>query len=139
MEIRVEGAGYIGFQEIDTKLLIELFGKMREERAEDRHRLTRKVEDYEKSRIAREMSYHAMGPLRRFLAGKKPDHHLAAEYIAFVKRPLQEISRLTGEIRSIQLAEEKLLQGVAEITLSRALAEEVKSQYGRYIHESSNA
>jgi hypothetical protein len=138
MKIRVEGTGDIGFQDIDTNLLMSFLGKMCEIRIEDRKRLTRKVEDYEKTRAAREMAYHAMSPLRRFLAGKKPDHHLAAEYIAFVKRPLQEVSRLTGEIRSIQQAEEKLLQGASEITLTRALAEEVKNHYGRLIHESSN-
>ncbi|EXX89561.1 hypothetical protein BG53_15495 [Paenibacillus darwinianus] len=56
------------------------------------------VQRYEKRRQAEERAYQAMSSLRRLLSGKKPDHHLAVEYIHYVKKPLEKIRSLRQEI-----------------------------------------
>ncbi|WP_197035517.1 hypothetical protein [Paenibacillus sp. UNC451MF] len=56
------------------------------------------IERYEKKRIMEERSYRAMSSFRRMFAGKKPDHHLAVEYIHYVKKPMEQIRQLRLEI-----------------------------------------
>ena len=58
------------------------------------------VERYEKKRSIEDQAYQTMSPLRRFISGRKPDHHLAVEYIHYVKKPLEQVSRLRAEIES---------------------------------------
>ncbi|MCA0755490.1 hypothetical protein KP806_10540 [Paenibacillus sp. N4] len=63
------------------------------------------VERYEKRRLMEERAYQSMSTLRRMLTGKKPDHHLAVEYIHFVRKPMEKVRMLRQEIekaRSIQ-------------------------------------
>ncbi|MBD2872119.1 hypothetical protein [Paenibacillus arenilitoris] len=63
------------------------------------------VERYEKRRLMEERAYQSMSTLRRMLSGKKPDHHLAVEYIHFVKKPMEKVRLLRLDIenaRSIQ-------------------------------------
>ncbi|MFC4809217.1 hypothetical protein [Paenibacillus sp. GCM10023250] len=56
------------------------------------------VERYEKRRQQEERSYQSMSTLRRLLSGKKPAHHLAVEYIHYVKRPMEKVRTLRLEI-----------------------------------------
>ncbi|TDG00489.1 hypothetical protein [Paenibacillus piri] len=56
------------------------------------------VERYEKKRQLEERSYQSMSPLRRMFTGRKPDHHLAVEYIHYVRKPMEQIRRLRTEI-----------------------------------------
>lgn len=58
------------------------------------------VERYEKKRMMEERAYQSMSPLRRMLSGKKPDHHLAVEYIHYVKKPMEQVRRLRGEVEA---------------------------------------
>ncbi|AFC33010.1 hypothetical protein PM3016_6378 [Paenibacillus mucilaginosus 3016] len=58
------------------------------------------IERYEKKRMMEERSYQSMSALRRMFAGKKPDHHLAVEYIHYVKRPMEQIRALRLEIEN---------------------------------------
>ncbi|MFB9327411.1 hypothetical protein ACFFSY_15895 [Paenibacillus aurantiacus] len=63
------------------------------------------VERYEKRRLLEERAYQSMSALRRLLSGKKPDHHLAVEYIHYVKKPMEKVRMLRQEIehaRAIQ-------------------------------------
>ncbi|WP_042165210.1 hypothetical protein [Paenibacillus gorillae] len=65
------------------------------------------VERYEKRRMKEERAYQSMSAFRRLLSGRKPDHHLAVEYIHFVKKPMEKVRELRQEIenaRSIQLS-----------------------------------
>ncbi|CAM3291982.1 hypothetical protein PALU110988_13985 [Paenibacillus lupini] len=65
------------------------------------------VERYEKRRLKEERAYQSMSTLRRILSGRKPDHHLAVEYIHFVKKPMEQVRALRQEIehaRSIQVS-----------------------------------
>lgn len=61
------------------------------------------IERYEKKRQMEERSYQSMSPLRRMFTGKKPDHHLAVEYIHYVKKPLQQIRQLRAELENARL------------------------------------
>ncbi|WP_409344885.1 hypothetical protein [Paenibacillus sp. MBLB4367] len=60
------------------------------------------VERYEKKRMVEERSYQSMSPLRRIFSGKKPDHHVAVEYIHYVKKPLEQVKKLRGEIDEVR-------------------------------------
>lgn len=56
------------------------------------------VERYEKKRLMEERNYQSMSAFRRMFAGKKPDHHIAVEYIHYVKKPMEQIRKLRLEI-----------------------------------------
>lgn len=56
------------------------------------------IERYEKKRMMEERIYQSMSTFRRIFAGKKPDHHLAVEYIHYVKKPMEQIRLLRAEI-----------------------------------------
>jgi hypothetical protein len=56
------------------------------------------IERYEKKRLMEERSYQSMSPIRRMFTGKKPDHHLAVEYIHYVKKPMAQIRQLRAEL-----------------------------------------
>ncbi|MBW7458445.1 hypothetical protein ACFOLF_09540 [Paenibacillus sepulcri] len=58
------------------------------------------VERYEKRRLIEERSYQSMSTLRRLLSGKKPDHHLAVEYIHYVKKPMEKVRALRIEVEN---------------------------------------
>ena len=70
-----------------------------------RSEIEQMVARYEKRRTAEEQAYRALTGIRRLLAGRKPDHHLAVEYIHYVKKPLEKARALRQEIehaRAIQ-------------------------------------
>ncbi|MGG1514418.1 hypothetical protein ABE504_03325 [Paenibacillus oryzisoli] len=56
------------------------------------------VERYERKRMKEERAYQSMSSFRRLLSGKKPDHHLAVEYIHYVKKPMEQVRKLRAEI-----------------------------------------
>ncbi|MNR18804.1 hypothetical protein D3C85_1355510 [compost metagenome] len=56
------------------------------------------VERYEVKRMKEERAYQSMSSFRRMLSGKKPDHHLAVEYIHYVKKPMEQVRKLRLEI-----------------------------------------
>jgi hypothetical protein len=58
------------------------------------------IERYEKKRLMEERSYQSMSPLRKMFAGKRPDHHLAVEYIHYVKKPMAQVRQLRVEIEN---------------------------------------
>ncbi len=58
------------------------------------------VERYERKRLMEERAYQSMSPLRRMFSGKKPDHHLAVEYIHYVKKPMDQIRQLRIELEN---------------------------------------
>src|SRR4051794_33391963 len=60
------------------------------------------VERYERRLVKEEQAYRVMSPIRRMLAGKKPDHHLAVEYIHYVKKPMEKARSLREEIAGYQ-------------------------------------
>jgi hypothetical protein len=61
------------------------------------------VARYEKKRLMEERAYQAMSPLRRMFSGKKPDHHLAVEYIHYVKKPMEQVKKLRAEVEQAKL------------------------------------
>jgi acetyl-CoA carboxylase alpha subunit len=61
------------------------------------------IERYEKKRQMEERSYQSMSALRRMFSGRKPDHHLAVEYIHYVKKPMEQIRQLRAEIENARL------------------------------------
>jgi hypothetical protein len=58
------------------------------------------VDRYEKKRMMEERAYQTMSPLRRMLSGKKPDHHIAVEYIHYVRKPMQQVKQMRIEIET---------------------------------------
>ncbi|WP_052339645.1 hypothetical protein [Gorillibacterium massiliense] len=84
--------------------------------------ITQVVERYEKKQAAEERAYQTMSPLRRMLSGKKPDHHLAVEYIHYVKKPMEQVRKLRAEIEAVQ-------EALAQNPLKKEdLPEEIRNQ-----------
>lgn len=82
------------------------------------------IERYEKKRLMEERSYRAMSSFRRMFAGKKPDHHLAVEYIHYVKKPMEQIRQLRLEMEKARA----LLSGIEQaedVAISEELIEEL--------------
>jgi hypothetical protein len=53
---------------------------------------------YEERRLKEERAYQSMSSLRKLLSGKKPTHHLAVEYIHYIKKPMERVRLLRLEI-----------------------------------------
>ncbi|MFD0675206.1 hypothetical protein [Cohnella sp. GCM10027633] len=79
----------------DVHSLLQALIAKREQEVADIEQL---VERYEVRLRKEEQAYGAMSPLRRMLAGKKPDHHRALEYIHYVKKPMEKVRALRLEI-----------------------------------------
>ncbi|RED63891.1 hypothetical protein [Cohnella lupini] len=75
-------------------LLEALISKREQEISE----IEQMVERYERRLRLEEQAYRSMSTLRRMLTGKKPDHHLALEYIHYVKKPMEKARTLRLEI-----------------------------------------
>ncbi|WP_373229037.1 hypothetical protein [Cohnella sp.] len=60
------------------------------------------VERYERRLRLEEQAYRSMSTFRRMLTGKKPDHHLAVEYIHYVKKPMEKARLLRLEVSNYQ-------------------------------------
>ncbi|MCC3377080.1 hypothetical protein [Cohnella sp. REN36] len=75
-------------------LLAALIAKREQEIAE----IEELVERYERRARMEEQAYRSMSTFRRMLNGKKPDHHLAVEYIHYVKKPMEKVRKLRAEI-----------------------------------------
>ena len=69
-----------------------------EKRTQEVAEIEQMVERYERRIRKEEQAYRAMSPIRRMLAGKKPDHHVAVEYIHYVKKPLEKAKAIREEI-----------------------------------------
>jgi hypothetical protein len=74
---------------------LEAYISKREQQISD---IMQMVERYEKKRMMEEQAYQTMSPLRRMLSGKKPDHHIAVEYIHYVRKPMEQVKQLRSEI-----------------------------------------
>jgi len=56
------------------------------------------VDRYEKRRLKEERAYQSMSVIRKMLSGRKPAHHVAVEYIHYVKQPMERARMLRQEI-----------------------------------------
>ncbi|WP_246070589.1 hypothetical protein [Paenibacillus kobensis] len=66
------------------------------------------VDRYEKRRLMEERAYQSMSVIRKMLSGRKPAHHVAVEYIHYVKQPMERARMLRQEIeRARQLRDSK--------------------------------
>jgi hypothetical protein len=83
------------------------------------------VERYEKKRMMEERAYQTMSPLRRMLSGKKPDHHIAVEYIHYVRRPMEQVKQIRIEIETARAILEES-QPHDLINLSDEMAKEME-------------
>lgn len=84
------------------------------------------VERYEKRRAAEERAYQTMSPLRKLISGKKPDHHLAVEYIHYVRKPMERVKQLRSEME----AAKALLTGDGKNADPSLLPDDLKSELG---------
>ncbi|QAY68262.1 hypothetical protein [Paenibacillus protaetiae] len=69
------------------------------------------VERYEKRRLAEDRAYQSMSMFRKMLTGKKPDHHVAVEYIHFVKKPMERVRALRQELEKVRAIQQGSLPG----------------------------
>ncbi len=81
------------------------------------------VDRYQKKSMREEQAYQTMSPLRRMLIGKKPDHHLALEYIHYVQKPLEKAKLCrSAMVAAIQLLKEA--EGSGTLVLPEDLEDE---------------
>lgn len=69
------------------------------------------IERYEKRRMREEQAFQTMSNFRRLFSGKKPDHHLAVEYIHYVKKPKEQIRQLRDEIQAARVIVDQTSSG----------------------------
>ncbi|THF73105.1 hypothetical protein E6C55_30630 [Cohnella fermenti] len=69
---------------------------------------------YERRVQKEEQAYRAMSTLRRMLTGRKPDHHIAVEYIHYVKKPKEKARLLREEIERYRA----MLEGTLPVELT---------------------
>jgi hypothetical protein len=102
--------------------LLETYIAARERRIADIEQL---VVRYEKQRLMEEHAYHSMSAIRRLLFGRKPDHHLAIEYLHYVVKPMEQTRQLHTEI---ELAQKSLIQCASgdTVDLPREIAMELE-------------
>ena len=79
----------------DVHSFLELFISKRERQITD---IELVVSRYEKKRHTEERASQSFSGIRKFFSGKKPDHHLAVEYIHYVKKPMEQVRMLRAEI-----------------------------------------
>lgn len=101
--------------------LLETYVAVRERQITDIEQL---VERYEKQRLLEEHAYHSMSAIRKLLFGKKPEHHLAIEYLHYVVKPLEQIRQLHSEIETAQKALNQCTSGDT-VDLPREMAMEL--------------
>jgi hypothetical protein len=88
----------------DVHSFLELFIAKREKQITEIELL---VSRYEKKRHTEERAGQSFTGLRKFFSAKKPDHHLAVEYIHYVKKPMEQVRLLRAEI---EMAREMMAQ-----------------------------
>jgi hypothetical protein len=125
MRVEVEETNHIILYECDETLLVRCLTDMKREREERIGKLQERIEQYEKRRAQEEAAYRKMPVFRRWISGRTPDHHLAVEYMVYVKRPMQEIEKMMAAIRRIDKIIEIINQNVECVTVPSMFAHEI--------------
>lgn len=90
----------IGMERMETEEICRILEAYIADKLRQIAEVEQLVERYEKKRSAEERAYRQMTPLRRLLSGRKPDHHLAVEYIHYVKKPLERVRQWKAEVET---------------------------------------
>jgi hypothetical protein len=102
MKVEVETTYRVLVEDAEKSILLEVLTYMVQERRNRIHGLREKIERYERKREQERNAYQQMSTIRRWLAGRTPEHHLAVEQLVYVKQPMMEIERLAGEMSRLQ-------------------------------------
>ncbi|MBD3917522.1 hypothetical protein H8B09_02050 [Paenibacillus sp. PR3] len=74
------------------------------------------VSRYEERRLKEERAYQAMSSLRKLLSGRKPAHHLAVEYIHYIKQPMERARMLRHEIERARALRDSAVPEAAKLS-----------------------
>lgn len=133
MVVILEGTGQILLEDVNIDRMLPLLEDMLQLRENQVRMLVEKVEKYEHKRNAEERVYQSMGPFRRLLAAKRPEHHLAVEYMVYVKRPLQEINEKQADMKKIEKWMEEIRQKKDRLFVPLHLSYELESNYRKLL------
>lgn len=133
MIVMLEGTGQVLMDKVAIDQMLPLLEEMLHLRENQVRGLVEKVEQYENKRNAEERVYQSMGPFRRLLAAKRPEHHLAVEYMVYVKRPLQEINDIQADIKKIEKWMEEIRQKTDKLFVPLHLSYELEKNYRRLL------
>ncbi|MEW9667810.1 hypothetical protein [Ammoniphilus sp. 3BR4] len=133
MVVMLEGTGQILMDEVNTDRMMPLLEEMLHLREKQVRGLVEKVEQYENKRNAEERVYQSMGPFRRLLAAKRPEHHLAVEYMVYVKRPLQEINDIQADMKRIEKWITEVRQETDKLFVPLHLSYELEKNYRKFL------
>lgn len=125
----VEKQGDLTYEPI---ILLNVFNLMEKKRELMIKSLQQQIETYEKKRAQQQAAYHRMSAFRKLLAGKTPEHHLAVEYLVYVKQPMEEIEKINREISLIKWMAEKLRETTGQdIQMLPQFKGEILQLYGK--------
>lgn len=101
MDAKLDDESEMEQSALNPLALLNVLEQMRFKREKLIKNLNQKIEIYEKKKVQEQVAYHKMSAFRKLLAARTPDHHLAVEYLVYVKQPLEEIEKLNREISLI--------------------------------------
>ncbi|WP_051331211.1 hypothetical protein [Aneurinibacillus terranovensis] len=129
MRVEVEATDRVLFEEGEEEKILTCLTKMQNTRKEMVRSLRERIEHYEKKRAKEQAAYQKMSALRRWIAGKTPDHHLAVENLVYIKQPMQEIERINAELQRLQRLAEAAAKRFDEISIPLVFIDEFLEFY----------
>ncbi|HET7579470.1 MAG TPA: hypothetical protein VFK33_09325 [Bacillales bacterium] len=115
---------------IPAKELIKILQHIRKQREYEITEIQDKISQYEQKKRSEEAFYRSLSPVRKFFAGRPPNHHQAVEYMVHVKDRFKKIKRIK---RSIAVLNEVLQQledeTKNEMVLPEELIKEIRRQH----------
>lgn len=130
MIVSVEGTGQ-QYEVVNAEELTNYLCEIKAKRLSYIAELHGRIERYEKRRAQQQAAYHKMSSLRKLFSGKAPDHHLAVEYMVYVRQPMQEIAQLTGGNNVIEEILVALKDGADTVCVPVWLSQEILNHMGR--------
>ncbi|BAU27314.1 hypothetical protein DFP93_102443 [Aneurinibacillus soli] len=130
MKVGVEGTGQ-QYDMAGAKELTDYLHEIKAKRLFYIAELHNRIERYEKRRAQQQAAYHKMSSIRKLFSGKAPDHHLAVEYMVYVRQPMQEIAELTVGNNVIDGVLVTIENGADTVCVPVWLSQEILNRMGR--------
>ncbi|WCK53389.1 hypothetical protein PP175_18825 [Aneurinibacillus sp. Ricciae_BoGa-3] len=130
MKVEVETTYRVLLNDADQSILLATLTYMMGQRRDRIQELRGKIERYERKREQERNAYQQMSAIRRWLAARTPEHHLAVEQLVYVKQPMMEIERLAGELSRLQrVAETAGADSKATLYIPAGCSQELLDNY----------
>ena len=129
MLVKIEGTGQ-QYEMESLEMLQKHLTEIKARRMLYIAKLHGQIEQYEKRRAQQQAAYHKMSPIRKLFSGKAPDHHVAVEYMVYVRQPMKEIAKLTDENAVIDQVLATIENGLDVVYVPVWLSQEIAKHMG---------